>query len=127
MGGKALPAGPALQVRCMAAVLFMVGRGEEDPSIVAQLLDIEAQPRKPQVRPALAISSPSPFPCFPALACPPYARSAADWSCMREAARGGVCAPCAHADWRWGGTQAGEEGCWRAGGCRWPPAPQGWL
>ncbi|GAB4821171.1 hypothetical protein N2152v2_008217 [Parachlorella kessleri] len=36
------------QVRCMAAVLFMVGRGEEEPSVVAALLDTAAQPRKPQ-------------------------------------------------------------------------------
>ena len=34
----------------MAAVLFMVGRGEEDPSVVASLLDTTAHPRKPQVR-----------------------------------------------------------------------------
>ena len=33
------------QVRCMAAVLLMVGRGQEDPSVVAQLLDVEAHPR----------------------------------------------------------------------------------
>ncbi|EQC38810.1 hypothetical protein SDRG_03769 [Saprolegnia diclina VS20] len=36
------------QVRCMAAVLFLVGRGLEAPSIVTTLLDIEATPRKPQ-------------------------------------------------------------------------------
>lgn len=32
----------------MVAVLLMVGRGEEDLSIVTQLLDIEETPRKPQ-------------------------------------------------------------------------------
>eukprot|EP00047_Mylnosiga_fluctuans_P008967 m.9492 g.9492 ORF g.9492 m.9492 type:complete len:418 (-) comp2417_c0_seq1:35-1288(-) len=36
------------QVRCMTAVLFMIGRGEEDPSIIPRLLDIAAHPRKPQ-------------------------------------------------------------------------------
>lgn len=36
------------QVRCMAAVLFMVGNRLEEPSIVADLLDIEKHPRKPQ-------------------------------------------------------------------------------
>jgi tRNA pseudouridine38/39 synthase len=30
------------------AVLLMVGRGQEDPSIVARLLDVPATPRKPQ-------------------------------------------------------------------------------
>ena len=32
----------------MAAVLLMVGRGQEDPSIVRKLLDLEASPCKPQ-------------------------------------------------------------------------------
>ncbi|RLN97478.1 hypothetical protein BBJ28_00003730 [Nothophytophthora sp. Chile5] len=36
------------QVRCMVEVLFLVGLGREQPSIVAQLLDIEQTPRKPQ-------------------------------------------------------------------------------
>ncbi|CAK4697751.1 hypothetical protein LEN26_014406 [Aphanomyces euteiches] len=36
------------QVRCMAAVLFLVGKGNEDPSIISTLLDIEKTPRKPQ-------------------------------------------------------------------------------
>ncbi|KAL4432546.1 hypothetical protein ABPG77_000483 [Micractinium sp. CCAP 211/92] len=36
------------QVRCMAAVLLMVGRREEEPGIVARLLDTSATPRKPQ-------------------------------------------------------------------------------
>ena len=39
---------PATQVRCMAAVLLMVGRGEEPPGIVATLLDPQQVPRKPQ-------------------------------------------------------------------------------
>ena len=32
----------------MAAVLLMVGRGEEQPSIVQRLLDVEGTPGKPQ-------------------------------------------------------------------------------
>ncbi|PNG99245.1 putative tRNA pseudouridine synthase C25B8.05, partial [Tetrabaena socialis] len=36
------------QVRCMAAVLLMVGRRQEAPSVVARLLDIAATPCKPQ-------------------------------------------------------------------------------
>ncbi|KAG2446693.1 hypothetical protein HYH02_008259 [Chlamydomonas schloesseri] len=36
------------QVRCMAAILLMVGRGQEPPEVVARLLDVEACPRKPQ-------------------------------------------------------------------------------
>ncbi len=36
------------QVRCMAAVLFMVGNRLEKPTIVAELLNIEKFPRKPQ-------------------------------------------------------------------------------
>ncbi|RHY84356.1 hypothetical protein DYB35_011484 [Aphanomyces astaci] len=38
------------QVRCMAAILFLVGKGHEAPEIVTTLLDIGACPRKPQVR-----------------------------------------------------------------------------
>ncbi|NXX74425.1 PUS3 synthase, partial [Urocolius indicus] len=36
------------QVRCMAAVLFLVGQGMESPQIIEQLLDVEKNPRKPQ-------------------------------------------------------------------------------
>ncbi|KAJ1625466.1 tRNA pseudouridine synthase, partial [Pavlovales sp. CCMP2436] len=36
------------QVRCMVAVLFLVGQGFESPEVVAKLLDIEAEPCKPQ-------------------------------------------------------------------------------
>ena len=35
------------QVRCMVAVLFMVGRRDEVPEVVQLLLDIEKTPRKP--------------------------------------------------------------------------------
>lgn len=37
-----------MQVRCIAAVLIMVGKGQESPDITAQLLDAEAHPHKPQ-------------------------------------------------------------------------------
>lgn len=36
------------QVRCMVAVLFLVGQGLEEPDVVAQLLDVKANPCKPQ-------------------------------------------------------------------------------
>jgi tRNA pseudouridine38/39 synthase len=36
------------QVRCIAAVLLMVGRGLEKPGVVAELLDVSRRPRKPQ-------------------------------------------------------------------------------
>jgi len=36
------------QVRCMVEVLFLIGSGREDPSIIPRLLDIEQTPRKPQ-------------------------------------------------------------------------------
>ncbi|KAH6656836.1 pseudouridine synthase [Truncatella angustata] len=35
------------QIRCMVAVIFMVGQGLEKPEIVDQLLDFKAQPRRP--------------------------------------------------------------------------------
>ncbi|XP_030064881.1 tRNA pseudouridine(38/39) synthase isoform X1 [Microcaecilia unicolor] len=36
------------QVRCMVAVLFLIGQGLEDPGIIDQLLDVEKNPQKPQ-------------------------------------------------------------------------------
>ncbi|KAL0480799.1 Pus3 [Acrasis kona] len=36
------------QVRCMVAVLFLVGERREDPSIILELLNVEKNPRKPQ-------------------------------------------------------------------------------
>ncbi|KAF0982082.1 hypothetical protein FDP41_011943 [Naegleria fowleri] len=36
------------QIRCMAAVLFLVGEGKEEPSIVSDLLDIETYKARPQ-------------------------------------------------------------------------------
>ncbi|KDD73170.1 hypothetical protein H632_c2465p1, partial [Helicosporidium sp. ATCC 50920] len=39
------------QIRCMAAVLRSVGQGREDPGVVARLLDVEAEPRKPLYAP----------------------------------------------------------------------------
>ncbi|CAG8478530.1 12915_t:CDS:2 [Acaulospora morrowiae] len=35
------------QVRCMVAILFLVGQGLEDPSVIDDLLDIEKTPAKP--------------------------------------------------------------------------------
>ncbi|KAI0385644.1 pseudouridine synthase [Hypomontagnella monticulosa] len=35
------------QIRCMVAIIFMVGQGLEDPSVVVRLLDIESEPRRP--------------------------------------------------------------------------------
>jgi tRNA pseudouridine38/39 synthase len=36
------------QVRCMVGVLFLVGQGLEEPSIIDELLDIERNPGRPQ-------------------------------------------------------------------------------
>jgi tRNA pseudouridine38/39 synthase len=36
------------QVRCMTAILFLIGAGRESPETVDRLLDIDATPRKPQ-------------------------------------------------------------------------------
>ncbi|GMN60575.1 hypothetical protein TIFTF001_029655 [Ficus carica] len=36
------------QVRCMVAVLFMIGRGFESPDVIDTLLDTDKTPRKPQ-------------------------------------------------------------------------------
>ncbi|KAJ6835445.1 tRNA pseudouridine(38/39) synthase isoform X2 [Iris pallida] len=36
------------QVRCMVAVLFMIGQGLESPNVLDELLDIKKTPRKPQ-------------------------------------------------------------------------------
>ncbi|WVZ57108.1 hypothetical protein U9M48_007541 [Paspalum notatum var. saurae] len=38
------------QVRCMVAVLFLIGQGLESPSVVDSLLDITRAPRKPQYK-----------------------------------------------------------------------------
>ena len=40
------------QVRCVAALLLMVGRGFEAPAAVTSLLDVAATPRRPQYMPA---------------------------------------------------------------------------
>nr|CAG4634860.1 EOG090X083V [Alona affinis] len=37
-----------LWVRCIVAVLFLVGQGKEEPTIVQELLDVGRNPRKPQ-------------------------------------------------------------------------------
>ncbi|KAA8537977.1 hypothetical protein F0562_027442 [Nyssa sinensis] len=36
------------QVRCMVAVLFLIGQGLESPNVIDALLDIDRTPRKPQ-------------------------------------------------------------------------------
>lgn len=36
------------QVRCMAAVLLLVGEGREAPEVVRRYLDVTAEPLKPQ-------------------------------------------------------------------------------
>jgi len=33
------------QIRCIVAVLFLVGDGKEEPSIIQELLDVEKNPR----------------------------------------------------------------------------------
>lgn len=38
------------QVRCMMAILFLIGQGMESPEIIDELLDVEKNPRKPQYR-----------------------------------------------------------------------------
>lgn len=38
------------QVRCMMAVLFLIGQKMERPEIIDELLDVEKNPRKPQYR-----------------------------------------------------------------------------
>ena len=35
------------QIRCIASILFLVGRGLEEPSVLRELLDVEANPGKP--------------------------------------------------------------------------------
>jgi hypothetical protein len=45
------------QVRCMAAVLIMVGDGQEEPEVVQQYLDIRSEPRKPQYAMASEVSA----------------------------------------------------------------------
>nr|CAH0104037.1 unnamed protein product [Daphnia galeata] len=36
------------QVRCIIAILFLVGQGKEETTIIQELLDVERNPRKPQ-------------------------------------------------------------------------------
>ncbi|KAL3845860.1 hypothetical protein ACJIZ3_003263 [Penstemon smallii] len=38
------------QIRCMVAVLFMIGQGLESPDVIDELLDIDRTPRKPQYK-----------------------------------------------------------------------------
>lgn len=39
-----------LQVRCMMALLLLIGQKLEGPEIINQLLDVQSNPRKPQYR-----------------------------------------------------------------------------
>lgn len=39
-----------LQVRCMMALLLLIGQKLEAPEIIDQLLDVQSNPRKPQYR-----------------------------------------------------------------------------
>lgn len=43
------------QIRCMAALLFLIGQGLESPDIIDLLLDVERTPRKPQYKMASEI------------------------------------------------------------------------
>jgi len=36
------------QIRCVVSVLFLVGQGLEDPSVVTKLLDVDSMPQRPQ-------------------------------------------------------------------------------
>ena len=36
------------QIRCIVAVLFLIGQGRENPGIISELLDVKRHPRKPQ-------------------------------------------------------------------------------
>ncbi|XP_010019152.1 PREDICTED: tRNA pseudouridine(38/39) synthase, partial [Nestor notabilis] len=36
------------QVRCMMAILFLIGQGMESPDVIDELLDVEKNPQKPQ-------------------------------------------------------------------------------
>ena len=36
------------QIRCIVAVLFLIGQRRENPGIISELLDVERHPRKPQ-------------------------------------------------------------------------------
>ncbi|XP_055864792.1 uncharacterized protein LOC106070325 [Biomphalaria glabrata] len=36
------------QIRCIVSVLFLIGQGKEDVTVIEELLDVEKNPRKPQ-------------------------------------------------------------------------------
>ncbi len=48
------------QVRCMMAILFLVGNKLEESSVIGQMLDLERCPRKPQY----GMASPEPLMLF---------------------------------------------------------------
>lgn len=43
------------QIRCIMAVLLLVGQGHEQPSIITELLDVAKNPCKPQYTPAIGL------------------------------------------------------------------------
>ena len=43
------------QIRCIMGILVLVGRGQEKPEIIKELLDIEKYPRKPQYNLSLSL------------------------------------------------------------------------
>ena len=36
------------QIRCIVAILFLIGQGREKPSVISEMLDVACHPRKPQ-------------------------------------------------------------------------------
>ncbi|XP_075988758.1 tRNA pseudouridine(38/39) synthase [Anticarsia gemmatalis] len=43
------------QIRCIMGVLLLIGQGKETPGVIAELLDVENNPRKPQYNMALDV------------------------------------------------------------------------
>jgi len=43
------------QIRCIMAVLLLVGQRKEQPSVISKLLDVETNPCKPQYTPAIGL------------------------------------------------------------------------
>ncbi|KAI8035852.1 tRNA pseudouridine(38/39) synthase [Drosophila gunungcola] len=43
------------QIRCIMAVLLLVGQGKEKPSVISDLLDVDCNPCKPQYTPAIGL------------------------------------------------------------------------
>jgi len=43
------------QIRCIMAVLLLVGQKKENPGVISDLLDVESNPCKPQYTPAIGL------------------------------------------------------------------------